>query len=246
MRNSPKAHRIPRFLLPELPFKVGTLVDLPDAIAHQMSQVLRAGKGDFLYLFNGDGNLWLAQFEPTGKKTAQAHIIELAKNRPAEELTLILAPALIKGDRFEWLLEKATELGVSIIQPIETARSIVRVSEGKASGKLERWQKIISESCEQCERLDIPKLNAPCSLDDLKWDAGTTPILLMERGDRLPVRDVLHSSGKHLLIVGPEGGFTDEECANLQGKGAIAVSLGDRILRAETAGAAILSLFLGL
>ncbi|MNY31204.1 Ribosomal RNA small subunit methyltransferase E [compost metagenome] len=153
-----------------------------------------------------------------------------------------------KGEKFEWIVQKATELGVSRIVPVLTERSVVKLQGDKAQDKVRRWQAIAKEAAEQCERALVPTVEAPVSFR--AWLAASpaeavTRLACLEREGKVPLVKVLAQPlvpGAVELVVGPEGGFTPAEGEALVASGATAVSLGARILRTETASLAALAI----
>jgi 16S rRNA (uracil1498-N3)-methyltransferase len=198
------------------------------AQAHQLGTVMRLAAGEKLRLFNGRDGEWLAHFRPTGKGRA---LLELAEPlRPqAPEPDLWLAFAVLKRDATDLVVQKATELGASALLPLFTRRSVAhRVN-------LDRMATIATEAAEQCERLTVPRIAEPVDLPTLlhNWPAGRPLFAAIERSTARPVRPTALPAG---LLIGPEGGYAPEEVELLSRHPFVeAVSLGPRILRAETA-----------
>ena len=225
------------------------------AVANQVKNVLRLRVGDRLVVLNGEG----AYFECSIRKLEPKTVRCLVEQRVVEQAPagprVAVAMAVLKGDRFDWALQKMTELGVDEIIPLNTARSVVKMDEFDAkgeSGKLSRWQAIVREAAEQCERSTIPHIVQPQKIQN--WfgalqlgGTGDTAFICTERIQTASLRDILLSrevNGKNFLattgttiflIVGPEGGFTEQEIQIARNQGAMPVSLGRRILRSETA-----------
>jgi 16S rRNA (uracil1498-N3)-methyltransferase len=224
------------------------------AMANQVKNVLRLSAGDKVHLLNGAGALFECSLSQVTSSVVACRV-EARRNLPADSVDVCLALAVLKGDRFDWALQKATELGVSSIVPLLTARTVVKIDSSDAKGtksKLTRWQAIVREAAEQSERATIPNIVAPIKLVewfDQNHIGGTDGIayLCAERMATEHLRDILlelrsrssnndGTAGKTIfLVVGPEGGFIDEEIALAQERGFKPVSLGARILRAETA-----------
>lgn len=222
------------FILPENIQGQSFQITGPD-VKH-VTRVLRLGVGDRLIVLDGQGGSFLGEIEDIAKDVT-GRILADVSSAPEMPVAVTLACALIKGEKMDWVIQKATELGVSKIQPIVTSRC---VAQPKAE-KVERWQKIAQEAAEQSERLFVPKVLAPIGIDKL-----TLPLYVCaERGgDPLPqvFTNCEHSS--LTVAVGPEGGFTEEEFSRFEALGAHFISLGPRILRAETAALAVLSALL--
>lgn len=201
--------------------------------SHQISRVLRLAVGERLVVLDNAGWQYAAELAEVGRRaTAVLHHKSPAANEPALHLTLY--QALLKRDNFEWALQKGTEIGVSRFVPLLTARTVAQPPH-----KPERWERILTEAAEQCRRGRIPDLAAPLRLTDAWGEAAQAdiPLLPWEGAGSLTVKAAL--AGKQprsvALFVGPEGGWAKEEVENGRSHGIIPVTLGPRILRAETA-----------
>jgi len=233
---------MPRFHCPQ-PLVPGSIVDLPDAVAHHL-HVVRQQSGDELVLFNGDGGQARARLVEIGKRRASAEIVAIEAIDVELPFRATLAQGLPEGSKMDWIVEKAVELGVTAIQPLAAQRSVVRLSGDRADKRLAHWQAVVVSASEQCGRNRLADV-APVQ-DANRWlatpDAGTR-ILLSPRADaslaawtrQTPARDVT-------LLVGPEGGFTEQEEDVARAAGALALSMGPRVLRTETAGLAALAI----
>ena len=209
--------------------------------AHYLRNVLRLREGAGLQLFNAEDGEWRATLVGQARHEVAIAVAERIRPAVAEPgPTLVFAP--IRRNRLEWLVEKAVELGVARLVPVLTQRTVVRL---EGSGRLEA---IAIEAAEQCERLTVPVIDPPRPLQD--WlagrDASARLLLAHERGDGPPVQRALAAARDADLMIGPEGGFTPEETALLLAlPQAAAVSLGRRILRAETAALVMLAAWQG-
>lgn len=217
----------------------GAAVDLPREQAHYLGNVLRKSVGDAVRVFNGRDGEWRAEIAALGKKGAQLTCVEsLRSQTEVPDITLVFAP--VRKHRTAFIIEKATELGVRKLQPVITARTqFPRLNIEKA-----RLQAI--EAAEQTERLDVPEIAAATPLKNIlaAWDS--TPILFAdEAGDALRAEDaVKHAPAPAAILIGPEGGFTEGEREELRAMACVsAVTLGPRILRADTAALAMLTLW---
>jgi 16S rRNA (uracil1498-N3)-methyltransferase len=228
---------------------------LEDEEHHHLSRVLRKGPGERVWLLDEQGNSYRAEVTEVGRRQTRLVLLEKRK-APAGRLKLVLAQALLKLKNMDLVVQKAAELGVGVIVPIEAARSVVRI-EGKETPKLERWRKIAREAAKQSRRPDIPSIEPPQSfLTFLGTRAEPKRLILSENGGRL-LRDILVAEpGRRegaktpevVVLVGPEGGWTVEEERRARERGFEAVSLGERILRSETAAlavSAVISIFWG-
>jgi len=201
-----------------------------------LGAVLRLGAGDKVKLFDDRSGEWLAEIAEAGKKRCTLAVLERLRERESvPDLWLLFAP--IKRGRIDWLVEKATELGVARLQPVITRRTIVERL------NLERLRAHAIEAAEQCERTALPELAEPAKLDALlkTWPADRPLYFADERGGAR----FAPTSGPAAILIGPEGGFTDEERDAVRAlPQANPISLGPRILRADTAALAALSLWM--
>jgi len=217
----------------------GTVIELPKEQRHYLLNVLRKKNGDALRVFNGQDGEWRAQISEATKKSVQIEILEqLRTPKACPDITLCFAP--LRKHRTAFIAEKAAELGVSALQPVITARTqFPKLNLGKM-----RLQ--IIEAAEQTERLDIPTLSAPLSLDEmLSALSGRTIFFADEAGGAAPALEAIKAdSNPAAILIGPEGGFTDAERAALRGRdNVVPISLGPRILRADTAALSVLTLW---
>lgn len=221
----------------------GAAVELPEPLSHRLARVLRLRPGDEIRLFDGSGLEVRAQIDELTAVSGLASIIERGE-APAEPGTHVhVYQSITKGERFEWLVEKLTEIGVGRVTPLITERSVVRT--GGEGNKLDRWRRIAIEAAEQCGRGAVPTVEAPMEFSRALDDAPGMRLLPFESagGTAPSVQDVLtreidalFAAGAVSVFIGPEGGFTYEEVDAATGAGATIVTLGDRVLRSETAG----------
>lgn len=233
-------HTLPRAFVSAV-FTAGVSIELGAEQAHYFINVLRLKPGDGIRIFNADDGEWLASIGMRGKRALEVVVIEQIRHKQAES-PLLLCCAPIKKAHFDFMLMKATELGVTAIRPIITARTQAR------EVNAERCRAIVTEAAEQSERLSVPDILPAVSLDKFTTDFSREflPIICAEFGESRPVRAALEGLDKTALsaaiITGPEGGFTPEEMAKLHGlPRAVPIRLGPRILRADTAAIAALS-----
>ncbi len=227
-----------RFFVPASSFE-GELVRLSREQAHQIRQVLRLEPGDTVVVLDDQGAEYEVMLTAVGQKEAVGRVTSKrdATGEPAAQLTLF--QSLLIREKFEWVLQKATEVGVAQIVPVLTARGLVRTKQIEEN-KLDRWRRIVTEAAEQSHRGRIPRIE-PVTLfgDVFSRFVGFDRFLIAAPSETVSLRDALHGMERPdasiALLIGPEGGFTDEEVATARDKGAIAVGLGPRILRTETA-----------
>ena len=216
------------------------------AEVHHLVRVLRVKAGASIECVDGHGHRYtgrVVECHPTRVVVAVSRRTEAAPST----IQVTLAQALIKPERFDWAIQKATELGVERIIPLVTARSVIRLTAEHAERKVTRWQRIVREATTQCGRATIPEVEAPCRLDALTarfsdWVMVLMPTLAIATR---PVKEALEPVARAasvLVLIGPEGDFTDEEARLAQQHGAIPVSLGRLTLRSETATLATLAI----
>lgn len=223
------------------------LVNLRGDIAHRFVNVLRLHIGDEFVVTDGKGNEMRARLIKAHRREAVAEIYEVSQPLREPSMRICLAVALLKGERFEWVIQKATELGVGEILPLLTRNTVVRISQDELPRKLKRWLSIAISAMEQCGGCLLPIVHEPTPLSEalLKLMHFNVRIMLHERAEQSLFQAVskLRNVESASLLIGPEGGFDEAEIEEAISHGAIVASLSRRILRAETAaivGAAIL------
>ncbi|MEZ5615701.1 MAG: 16S rRNA (uracil(1498)-N(3))-methyltransferase [Rhodocyclaceae bacterium] len=231
----------PRFFCPQ-PLASHGLAELPPDAAHHALRVLRLAVGDAVTLFNGEGGEYPGRIAEAGR-AVRVRLDERCDIERESPLEVSLAQALPSGDRMDFVVQKAVELGVARIQPLLATRCVVRLSGERAVRRTAHWRQVAVSACEQCGRDRIPEI-API-LDLRQWlgrlpqDNEIIRLLLSPQGGRR-LRE-LAGCRRVLLLVGPEGGFAEEEAAAARAAGFAACALGPRILRTETAGPAALA-----
>jgi 16S rRNA (uracil1498-N3)-methyltransferase len=212
----------------------------------QLTKVLRAKLGDKIICLDGTGAAFECAIESISAKQVDATILAECKLESDPLVKVCLALPLLKGGRFEWALEKACEIGVASVIPVNFEHSVVRVedgSDGKAESKVNRWQTILREASEQCERATIPQIVSPTSFNQLLKNSPADATIVCAERQKVPrLLDVIHGWKMAsvvpmyiLLVVGPEGGLSQSEMSAASEAKADLVSLGPRILRSETA-----------
>lgn len=228
----------------------GDFVSVPQEVASQIRRVLRLREGEHACFLDNAGNCFECEISYPAEKQVAAQIVEkrAALGEPSCKLTLFLA--LTQREKFELILQKCTEAGVSRFVPMVTERTLVR-SGKDVSGKAERWNKIIKEAAEQCDRGLIPELAAPVTFREALHMADDAALKLhfYENENRTTLKDLIDPIRGNIpavaMLIGPEGGFSDEETALAREAGWQTCTLGERIYRVETAAiaAAILTLY---
>ena len=214
--------------------------------ARHLRDVLRLKAGDDVYVFNGAGKEFHCRIESSRRDTAELSLVsEVDPARPESPLQLTLAVALLKGEKFDLVVQKATELGVSEIVPVVTKLADIRLrDDSDAAKRVARWQRIALEAAKQSGRAVVPRIATPISVATLlrETDPASRRVMFSERdGQSLKdASELFTSKGSALTaLVGSEGGWTDEELTNARDAGWKIVTLGGRTLRAETAAIAV-------
>jgi len=236
---------MPRFHCP-LTLAAGAELELPPTAARHV-QVLRLQPGDAVTLFSGMGGEWQATVTQMGR----SHVaVRVGAHDPVEReaaRALHLVVGMPANERMDWLVEKAAELGAASIQPVAAARSVLKLAGERAAKRQAHWQAIAVAACEQCGRNRVPAIHAPLALADWLRQVpgdGARLLLSLRPGSR-PLAQAAGAAGAVWVLHGPEGGLTAQEEDAALAAGFAPASLGPRVLRAETASVAALSL-LGL
>jgi 16S rRNA (uracil1498-N3)-methyltransferase len=228
-------------LFVEAPLRPDCEVELPAGAAAHAVRVLRLQSGDPVVLFNGDGHEYAARLVAASARRACAAIASVAAPVRESPLRVTLLQAIARGEKMDWIIQKATELGVARIVPVSTGRSGVKLDAARADRRREHWLAVAIAACEQCGRNVVPAIDAPVDLAGAAaaGDAGSRWMLSPDGGVRL--RELRLEPGPSVLAVGPEGGFDEADLATLREHGFRGLALGPRILRTETAGIAALA-----
>ena len=234
----------PRLHVPSL-LSAGLELKLPDGAARHV-QVLRLQPGAPLRLFDGHGGEWQAEVTAMGRRDVTVHIGAHEAIERELPIAITLAMGMPANERMDTLVEKATELGAAALQPLVCERSVLRVDGERAQRKAQHWQAIAVAACEQCGRNRVPTLPAPRPLRD--WLAALAPAAAGERrfvlslgADARPLPAGPAPGGAVTLLSGPEGGLSEAEEARARDAGFEPVTLGSRVLRADTAPLAALA-----
>ena len=230
----------------DLPLSPGAEIVLPEAAARHALTVLRLQTGDTLNLFNGEGGEFRASLVAVSKREARVRLLEFHAAERESPLEITLALGISAGERMDYSLQKATELGVSAIAPLATERSVVKLAGERADKRLQHWQHVVIAACEQCGRNRVPAV-APVQ----KFYAYLAAVernqrrLLLSPDAATPLKRVPPAASV-VLLVGAEGGLAPAECEAAEASGFEPVSLGPRILRTETAPVAALAVLQAL
>lgn len=223
-----------------LPLRKETRVDLPHGPARHVAQVLRLRAGDPLILFDGNGRDFPARLLATTKGKVQVMTCVPTAAEPHASLVVHLGIGISKGERMDYAIQKAVELGVTRICPLFTKRSVVRLDGERLEKRQRHWLGVLVAACEQCGRRRLPGITAAESLD--LWLARRHPSpLLLDHRSATPLPQIPAPDGELTLLVGPEGGLAPNERAQSQASGFTPIRLGPRVLRTETAPLAALA-----
>jgi 16S rRNA (uracil1498-N3)-methyltransferase len=242
----PVRHRF--FVAAEILREERVRVDGP--VAEQVRRVLRLRVGEEIGLFCGDGWEYRVTLVAVGERQLDGKVTERWQPETEPRAAVWLGVAVLKGEKLEWVIQKGTELGLAGILLLQTARTIVTAGAERWEGRRERYRRIAIEAAEQCGRARVPTVDGPVRFAEALARAATFDrALLTHEESPLPLARAWAGSGTGgptLLFVGPEGGFTPEEVAAAEAAGIPAVSLGPRVLRAETAALATVTLALAM
>jgi 16S rRNA (uracil1498-N3)-methyltransferase len=227
----------------DAPVSAGKRLVVEGSAANHITRVLRLRSGDALTVFDGSGGEFGARIEEFRK---DAVVVSVEEHRGLERespLSLTLVQGISRGERMDWIIQKATELGASRIVPVFTKRSVVRLDDKQAERKLQHWRAITVAACEQCGRNRVPELPTPVDFYDVLAPdtSGATRLLLSPSGD-LRIDDLGDVDRGITVLIGPEGGLEDVEQEAAIAAGFKAVRLGPRVLRTETAAIAALTI----
>jgi 16S rRNA (uracil1498-N3)-methyltransferase len=253
---------MPRFYCPP-PIPLNGSFDLPPDVAHHAARVLRLRTGDRVEIFDGIGNECNGQISDLGARHVTVANITLTDNNRESPLHTVLVQALSSSEKMDWVIQKATELGVTEIQPLATERSVARLSAERAAKRHEHWQQVAISACEQCGRNVLPVIHKP--LDIMDWLQQTRSIpdtnspetkfpdesfpdakYIALPGSSVLLHEQTKPRGRVMLMIGAEGGFSNAESTAALQCGYIPVRLGGRVLRTETAAIAGLAVLQNL
>ena len=223
--------------------QTGQPLTVDGSAGNHIARVLRLRAGDGLTLFNGRGGEYGGRIEEMHRDSVRVSVLEHRDEERESPFHLTLAQGISRGERMDWVVQKATELGVSRIAPLFTERSVVHLDEKQAAKKVQHWRAIAIAACEQSGRNQVPEIDAPISLYDLleQRTAGAVALLLSP-GAALRITDVPAAEAGATVLIGPEGGLAQVEQETALRSGFTPVRLGPRVLRTETAAVCALTL----
>jgi 16S rRNA (uracil1498-N3)-methyltransferase len=215
-------------------------VQLDEKASHHLSRVLRAATGDAIILFNGDGNEYHAVIQNISKKSVDAEITKIITCSAESPVSISLAQGIARGEKMDFVIQKAVELGVTEIIPVMTERCNVRLDDEREQKRMLHWQAVIISACEQCGRNVLPKIHAPVKLDEWLSSVNADKKFVLSPHVSAKLRDD-HDAASIAVLIGPEGGLSEREIEAACTHGFTALNLGPRILRTETAALAALA-----
>jgi 16S rRNA (uracil1498-N3)-methyltransferase len=234
---------MPRIYIP--PERIGAAeISLQSREARYILAVLRLGPGDEVTVFDGEGREYRTALFDDYEGGVYLSIQEELNSERESPVRITLGQGLLKGEKMKFVIQKATELGVDRIIPLVSFRSIPLVEGERETLRIERWRRIAQEAAKQCGRTVVPEVATIHELGDFLSQGEGTGLILWE-GEPTPLREVIEKidpKGGITLLIGPEGGFSEEEVSTAQGSGFLVAGLGQRILRAETASLSVLSI----
>lgn len=231
---------MPRFYLDQ-PLAPGARFSLPPGPARHAARALRLAADDAVILFNGLGGEYSARIERINKDEVAVSVTGFAAIERESRLRVMLAQGISSGERMDYTLQKAVELGVATIQPIAARRSVVKLAGERADKRVAHWQGVVASACEQCGRNQVPGVAPPLTLTHWLGQRQDGRLLFLSPLAEARLADLPQPGAMDCLVAGPEGGFDADEIAALHAAGAIPVRLGPRVLRTETAALAALA-----
>ena len=225
--------RVPR-LFCDTNLAKGAVAELPAAAAHHVTRVLRLKPGDTLVLFNDTGKEYRGELLTASRRSPQFRVLDAGTPEPEPVLAIHLILGVSRGQRMDYALQKATELGVTEITPVITGRSVVRLQDEKREQRQAHWRQILTHACEQSGRCRLPVLHPVVNFPEHLAVPGQVGVLLDPFSNRT-LADLDPPSGTLAFLVGPEGGLTGQERQAAIEEGFTGIRLGPRILRTETA-----------
>jgi len=236
---------MPRFYIPNPHIRNGLLKIEGDEVKH-IRKVLRLKAGDKILVFDGLGKEFEGTIVEQGRSSVMVKIQTIFSSKGDSTLEVTLAQSLLKGEKMDYLIQKATELGVKEIIPFFSSRSVPLLEKSRRLKRHHRWEKIAVEASKQCGRGVVPKIESLQDYSGMLRAASTDHLrLILWERDGIKLKEALERSGektKIFFVIGPEGGFSQDEVDKAKRAGFVAVTLGKRILRAETASLCLLSI----
>jgi 16S rRNA (uracil1498-N3)-methyltransferase len=221
-------------------------VRITDPLLHHLRQSLRLQPGETLTVTDGAGRRYRTEIDEITTRHLTARILETTTAPPKTSPSIVLAQALLKGEKMDWIIQKATELGVDRIAPVVTTHGVVKPRAERLDHQRARWQRIALEAAQQSERWSVPTIDEPATLSQFMtgYAAPVVTLFLAERSSGASLTEIAAGLGAEqtvVIVVGPEGGWGKEELRLAHARGCQTVTMGNYILRAETAALAAIS-----
>ena len=223
------------------PLAPGARIALPGEAAAYLARVLRLQVGDACVLFNGDGHDYDARLVAVGKRGVEVEVLGATAVDHESPLRLTLLQGVARGEKMDWILQKATELGVVAFVPVNSQRSEVRLDDARAGKRVLHWQAVVAAACGQCGRARVPSVAPPGLLEAAMAELPAGPRFLLDPLAGASIAGLEMPGDACVLAVGPEGGWSPRDREQLVGAGFTGLRLGPRILRTETAGIAAIA-----
>lgn len=224
-----------------------TVVTLDEKASHHLARVLRASVGDPLILFNGEGGEYAAVITEIKKKNIIAEVKQFIAREVESPIHITLLQGIARGEKMDWIIQKAVELGVNKIIPLITERCNVRLKDEREEKRVQHWQSVIISACEQSGRNKLPELTAPQIFNDcISQIEAPYRFVLSPHVDKKLMINKPHANDHIVLLVGPEGGLSEIEINSAMSHQFMALNLGPRVLRTETAALAAMSMLQSL
>jgi 16S rRNA (uracil1498-N3)-methyltransferase len=220
----------------------GQPATLDDSAAQHVGRVLRMQPGQALLLFNGDGQDYNATITEAGKKRVEVSVAEATPNLTESSLEIVLGQSLSKGDRMDYAVQKAVEMGVTRIVPLSTGRSEVKLKGDREDRRLRHWRQVAISAAEQCGRARVPEIHPIMALPDWFEHTSDCDLRLVLHHRTEQSLGAMKSPTRIALMIGPEGGLNPDEIESAEAAGFLPVALGPRVLRTETAPVAAMAL----
>jgi 16S rRNA (uracil1498-N3)-methyltransferase len=226
---------------------VGAEIALPEAAAYHVARVLRLKPGAPLVVFDGSGHDFRCEIDAVDGDRVAVRVGARTAGLADSPLGITLVQAVSRGERMDWTLQKAVELGVRVVAPVLSARSVVRLDERQAAKKLRHWQAIVAGACEQCGRSTVPEVRSPLELRRFLAESPRDgKRLVLSPAGPASLAGLEIGASRVELLIGPEGGLDDAEIDAAAAAGFTPVRLGPRVLRTETAGVVALAVLQAL
>jgi len=224
-------------------YQVGELIELSEEAGQHAGVVLRKQSGDELILFSGNNKEYLTRIETVNKKKVGVLILQVEEQSRESPLQMHLGQAISKGEKMEYIVQKAVELGVSSITPLLTERCAVKIEKQRLLKKQQQWQAIAISACEQCGRNQVPVIHTPMLFNEFVQQPNSATRFILHPEGGKSWRDWQHHLDALTIIIGPEGGLTELELNQASQHDFAPITLGPRVLRTETAAITALSIF---